>query len=109
MRHLITLKDWYAIALRQAAELAGTPEGAEKLTEAKRYELLLQVLTEQEQELKDAHEKIARAAGTASKSAVAEKQRIIAELLRQADEAGRAMAYERRDSLLHAAGLVSNI
>jgi len=33
----ITPRDWQQIALREASELLGTPEGAAKLAEANRY------------------------------------------------------------------------
>jgi hypothetical protein len=35
--HLLTPRDWQADSLREANELLGTPEGAAKLVEAKRY------------------------------------------------------------------------
>jgi hypothetical protein len=34
---LLTPRDWQAVALYEAGELLGTPEGAAKLAEAKRY------------------------------------------------------------------------
>lgn len=37
MNHLLTPRDWQAQAQREASELLGTPEGAAKLVEAKRY------------------------------------------------------------------------
>ncbi len=33
----LTPRDWQQIALREASELLGTPEGAAKLVEANRY------------------------------------------------------------------------
>ena len=33
----LTPRDWQAMAQREASELLGTPEGAAKLAEAKRY------------------------------------------------------------------------
>lgn len=38
--YLIRPRDWQLIAQREAAALLGTPEGAAKLAEAKRYEVL---------------------------------------------------------------------
>ena len=37
MSQLLTPRDWQAQAQREASELLGTPEGAAKLVEAKRY------------------------------------------------------------------------
>lgn len=37
---LLTPRDWQSIAQREASELLGTPEGAAKLVEAKRYGML---------------------------------------------------------------------
>lgn len=34
---LLAPRDWQAMALREAAELTGTPEGAARLAESKRY------------------------------------------------------------------------
>lgn len=39
-QRLLTPRDWQAIAQREAGELLGTPEGAAKLAEAKRYGML---------------------------------------------------------------------
>jgi hypothetical protein len=39
---LTILEDWQTIALREANELLGTPEGSAKLAEARRYEFMLQ-------------------------------------------------------------------
>lgn len=36
-RYLLTYRDWQAQALKEANELCGTPEGAARLAEAKRY------------------------------------------------------------------------
>lgn len=40
MNPLLTPRDWQAQAQREAQELLGTPEGAAKLVEAKRYGVL---------------------------------------------------------------------
>ena len=40
VNRLLTPRDWQAMAQREASELLGTPEGAAKLAEAKRYGLL---------------------------------------------------------------------
>jgi hypothetical protein len=40
MSRLLTPRDWQAQAQREANELLGTPEGAAKLVEAKRYGML---------------------------------------------------------------------
>lgn len=40
MNPLLTPRDWQAQAQREAQELLGTPEGAAKLVEAKRYGML---------------------------------------------------------------------
>lgn len=37
VRPLLAPRDWQAMALREAAELTGTPEGAARLAESKRY------------------------------------------------------------------------
>jgi hypothetical protein len=42
-------RDWQAIATREAAEFLGTPEGAARLVEAKRYGLLADALATQRQ------------------------------------------------------------
>lgn len=42
-------RDWQAIATREAAEFLGTPEGAARLVEAKRYGLLADALAQQPQ------------------------------------------------------------
>lgn len=42
-------RDWQAIATREAAESLGTPEGAARLVEAKRYGLLADALATQRQ------------------------------------------------------------
>lgn len=38
--YLLTPMDWAGIVRRQASQMLGTPEGAEKLAEAARYEAL---------------------------------------------------------------------
>lgn len=47
--HLITPRDWAGIALREATVMAGTPEGAAKLAESKRYAALADALHERDQ------------------------------------------------------------
>jgi uncharacterized protein YqfA (UPF0365 family) len=42
--HLVTVRDWAGIALREATVLAGTPEGAAKLAESKRYSAIAETL-----------------------------------------------------------------
>lgn len=44
---LLTPRDWQAQAQREAADLLGTPEGAAKLVEAKRYGMLADALEAQ--------------------------------------------------------------
>jgi hypothetical protein len=51
--HLCTPYDWANIAQREAIELLGTPEGATKLAEAKRYLMCAELIKELKQQLAD--------------------------------------------------------
>jgi hypothetical protein len=69
-------RDWQAIATREAAEFLGTPEGAARLVEAKRYGLLADALATQRQA-----EPVARAADEvtdAQRDVIAERARQVA-------------------------------
>ncbi len=48
---ILTPRDWQAMAQREASELLGTPEGAAKLAEAKRYGALADVIEQQHRDI----------------------------------------------------------
>lgn len=49
--HLVTARDWQAIAQREAADLLGSPEALAKLAESKRYGALADQLHAQAKEI----------------------------------------------------------
>ena len=48
---ILTPRDWQAMAQREASDLLGTPEGAAKLAEAKRYGALADVIKQQHRDI----------------------------------------------------------
>ena len=48
----VTPRDWQAMAQIEAAQMLGTPEAAAKLAEAKRYEMLADVVEQQHRDIK---------------------------------------------------------
>ena len=87
VRPLLAPRDWQAMALREAAELTGTTEGAARLAESKRYGALadeIERLRARALDLEAAHED----ASGAILQAVADERERCAEKVRNAASYG---------------------
>lgn len=72
---LAMARDWQAIAQREASECLGTPEGAARLAESKRYGMLMDALAQ---------------ASVPTVAATPEREALAAEVKRLADEAAKS-------------------